>query len=142
MRARRTNRPFSLLMFDIDHFKKINDHYGHPVGDQILRALSEQCRANSRSVDVVCRYGGEEFVIFLPETNSEVAQIVAERLRHTVMETSFPTDAGPLKITISIGAAQANERDVLKTLIERADSALYAAKRTGRNRVVVSKWTN
>jgi diguanylate cyclase (GGDEF)-like protein len=138
IRARRTSRPFSILMFDIDHFKRVNDQYGHPVGDQILRGLAERCRLNSRSIDVACRYGGEEFIIFLPDTTAEVAQAVAERLRRVVMEASFPTDAGPLGITISIGAAQALERDVLKTLIERADHALYAAKRTGRNRVVLS----
>jgi diguanylate cyclase (GGDEF)-like protein len=138
-RARRINRPFSLLIFDIDHFKRVNDGYGHLAGDQILRGIAECCRIHLRSVDVLCRYGGEEFVVFLPETTADVAQVVAERLRRTVMETPFPTDAVPLNITISIGAAQANERDTLKTLIERADQALYEAKRSGRNRVVLNK---
>jgi len=138
IRARRMNRPFSVLMFDIDYFKKVNDRYGHLAGDQVLYGLAERCRANSRSVDVVCRYGGEEFVIFLPDTNGKVARMVADRLRHTVMDTPFKTDAGLLNITISIGVAQSIDNDILKTLIERADHALYAAKRAGRNRVVVS----
>jgi diguanylate cyclase (GGDEF)-like protein len=141
VRARRTSRPFSMMMFDIDHFKKINDQYGHAAGDQVLRGLAERCRSKSRSVDMVCRYGGEEFVIFLPETNIEATRMIAERLRQTVMDTPFPTDAGELHVTISIGIAQANERDALKTLIERADQALYTAKRTGRNRVVMNSGT-
>ncbi|MDD2921783.1 MAG: GGDEF domain-containing protein, partial [Anaerolineales bacterium] len=98
----------------------------------------ERCRSNSRSVDVVCRYGGEEFVVFLPETNLEAARIIAERLRQNVMDAPFSTDAGPLRITISVGVAQANEYETLKSLIERADQALYAAKHGGRNCVMVS----
>lgn len=138
IRARRMNRPFSILMFDIDHFKKINDTHGHLAGDQILQELAERCRTNSRAIDVVCRYGGEEFIIFLPDTGKDTAQTVAERLRRKVMDTNFHTDAGEIQVTISIGVTQARERDSLKTLIERADHALYAAKRAGRNRVAVS----
>ncbi len=141
IRAHRASRPFSIMMFDIDHFKKINDHYGHTAGDQTLRGLAERCRANSRSVDVVSRYGGEEFIIFLPETSLEAARVIAERLRESVMDTPFPTEAGLLHITISIGIAQANDHDVLKTLIKRADQALYNAKRMGRNCVVMNSET-
>ncbi len=137
-RARRMNRPFSLLMFDIDHFKKINDEYGHPAGDEILRGLAERCRHGLRGEDVLCRYGGEEFVAFLPEANVETARHIAERLRLATIDAPFITSAGELQVSISVGVAQANENDSLKKLIERADLALYAAKRGGRNRVAVS----
>ncbi len=141
LRARRANRPFSLMMFDIDHFKRVNDHYGHAAGDQVLRGLAERCRFNSRAIDVVCRYGGEEFIVFLPEANLASARAIAERLRQTVMRAPIPTDPGPLRVTVSVGVAQANERDTLKTLIERADYAMYAAKRNGRNRVEINDGT-
>ncbi len=135
-RARRINRSFCIMIFDIDHFKRINDHYGHKAGDQVLQKLAEQCQKTSRTVDLISRYGGEEFVILLPETNLESACRVAERLRQSIMNEPFPTDAGALRITISIGVAEAREIDTLHTLIERADVALYKAKETGRNRVV------
>jgi diguanylate cyclase (GGDEF)-like protein/PAS domain S-box-containing protein len=138
LRARRINRPFSAMIFDIDHFKKINDQYGHATGDQALRGLAERCRAGSRAVDLIGRYGGEEFVVLLPETNLESARLVAERLRLSIMEHPFATDTDTFNITISIGVAEANKHDSLKTLIERADVALYKAKRTGRNRVMVN----
>jgi diguanylate cyclase (GGDEF)-like protein len=139
LRARRINRPFCVLMLDLDHFKRVNDHYGHATGDQTLRGLAERCRAVSRSVDMISRYGGEEFVIILPETNLESAWHVAERLRQSITKDPFPTDAGPLRITISIGVAEATKLDTLNTLIERADTALYEAKHAGRNCVRVSK---
>lgn len=140
-RARRINRPFSAMIFDIDHFKKVNDQYGHATGDQTLRGMAERCRIGSRAVDVIGRYGGEEFVVLLPETNLESARMVAERLRLAVMKEPFTTDGGPLPVTISIGVAETNELDTLKTLIERADIALYEAKRNGRNCVVVNHST-
>lgn len=139
VRARRINRPFSAMIFDIDRFKKVNDKYGHATGDQTLRGLAERCRSGSRAVDLVGRYGGEEFVVLLPETNLESARHVAERLRQSIVKDSFKTDAGSLRITISVGVAEANDLDTLKTLIERADSALYIAKRAGRNRVAVNE---
>jgi diguanylate cyclase (GGDEF)-like protein/PAS domain S-box-containing protein len=141
LRARRIGRPLSILMFDIDHFKRVNDHYGHATGDQTLHGLAERCSTASRAVDMIGRYGGEEFVILLPETNLESARIVAERLRQTITKEPFTTDSGPLRITISIGVAEAIDFDTLDTLIERADAALYEAKRAGRNCVVVSKPT-
>ncbi len=141
LRARRINRPFSAMIFDIDHFKKVNDQYGHATGDQTLHGLAERCRAGSRAVDLVGRYGGEEFVTLLPETHLESARLVAERLRQSIMENPFTTDAGPLDITISIGVAEATKLDTLSTLIERADAALYNAKRAGRNRVAVNEST-
>lgn len=135
-RARRINRPFSILMFDIDHFKKINDTYGHGTGDQILRHLAQRCSRSSRATDLVCRYGGEEFIILLPETNQEAARMIGERLRHSIMNETFPTDSGILHITISIGVTEASKKDTLNSLIERADSALYKAKNAGRNLVM------
>jgi diguanylate cyclase (GGDEF)-like protein len=137
--VRRIDRPFCALMIDIDHFKRINDQYGHATGDQTLRGLIERCRAASRAVDIIGRYGGEEFVILLPDTQLESARHVAERLRQSIMKDPFTTDSGPLNITISIDVAQAMSLNSLSTLIERADAALYDAKRTGRNRVVVNE---
>jgi diguanylate cyclase (GGDEF)-like protein len=139
LRAKHASRPFSALILDIDHFKRVNDHYGHATGDQTLRGLTERCRTASRAVDLIGRYGGEEFVILLPETNLESARIVAERLRQSITKDPFTTDSGPLRITISIGVAEAINSDTLNTLIERADSALFDAKRAGRNCVVVNK---
>jgi diguanylate cyclase (GGDEF)-like protein len=139
LRARRADRPISILMLDIDHFKRVNDHYGHATGDQTLRGLTERCRTASRSVDLIGRYGGEEFVILLPESNLESARVVAERLRQSIMKEPFTTDAGPLRITTSIGVAEATSLDTLSALIERADVALYEAKSAGRNCVVVKE---
>ena len=132
-RARRINRSFSAMLLDIDRFKRINDHYGHATGDQALRGLVEYCRSGSRAVDLICRYGGEEFVILLPETPIEAAKQVAERLRLSIMENPITTDSGPLRITVSVGVAEANSLDTLQKLIERADEALYDAKHAGRN---------
>lgn len=136
-RARRISRPFSLMMFDLDHFKMINDQFGHAVGDQVLHFLARRCHQNSRSTDLIARYGGEEFVVLLPETNYETAYIIAERQRQSIMNMPFVTDAGPLHVTISAGVAEANSADTLSTLIEKADKALYSAKNNGRNCVVV-----
>jgi diguanylate cyclase (GGDEF)-like protein len=135
-RARRIHRPFSVLMFDIDHFKRVNDTHGHAIGDQVLRHLAERCRQNSRVMDIIGRYGGEEFVILLPETNLESARQTATRLRRTIIRTPFITDAGSLPVTVSMGVAEATERDTFNTLIEKADKALYHAKQTGRDRIV------
>jgi diguanylate cyclase (GGDEF)-like protein len=138
-RARRIGRPFSVLILDIDHFKRINDHYGHTVGDQALRILADLCRTGSRNVDLVGRYGGEEFVLLLTETPLDSAGMVAERLRQSIKDSLFQTDAGPLRITVSIGVAEAADAETLKELIQRADVALYEAKNNGRNCVVVSR---
>lgn len=139
LRARRIGRPFCALIFDIDNFKRTNDHYGHATGDQVLHKLAERCQKKSRAIDLVGRYGGEEFVLLLPETNLEAARLVAERLRLSIMNESFPTDVGALRITISVGVAEASDMDTLRSLIERADTALYKAKRAGRNRVMLNE---
>lgn len=140
-RARRLRYPFSAMMFDIDRFKRINDYYGHTVGDQILQQLALRVRNSSRSMDLIGRYGGEEFTILLPETTLSAAQRIAERLRQAVMDHPFKTDAGPLRITISIGVAGVKQNDTLHSLVERADAALYRAKNAGRNRVMTDDAT-
>ncbi|NWF64515.1 MAG: diguanylate cyclase [Chloroflexi bacterium] len=136
-RARRINRPISLMLFDIDHFKKINDAHGHPIGDQILRQLAQICSQLSRATDLAARYGGEEFTILLAETNHDIARIIGERLRSAIMKHPFHTEAGDLSVTVSIGIAEADKKDNLESLIKKADTALYQAKNSGRNRVVV-----
>lgn len=139
-RALRFHRALSAVMLDIDHFKKVNDSYGHLVGDQVLRILTERCRASIREVDVLGRYGGEEFLILLVENDLETAAQVAERLRFNVELHPFETSAGQIQITVSLGVATLNaDTPDLLALIERTDQALYAAKAQGRNTIAVSK---
>jgi len=140
-RSRRYNSTLSLLLCDIDHFKLINDQYGHQQGDIILREVSQILRRNIRSTDIAARYGGEEFVIILPETTQSDARIVAERIRRDTAKYDFPALApgqAPLHCTISIGVAgfplNADSKD---ELIQKADSSMYQAKGQGRNRVVL-----
>ena len=132
--------PFSGIMIDLDHFKKINDTYGHFIGDQVLREFAKRCKSCVREMDYVGRYGGEEFIIILPETNIETSLIVAERLRAAIC--SKPVKAGEkleLDVTASLGVAQKDEHTTtLEMLITRADQAMYMAKDKGRNRVAVS----
>ncbi|MFN3490956.1 MAG: diguanylate cyclase, partial [Anaerolineales bacterium] len=138
-RARRINRPFSVMILDIDHFKRINDQYSHAIGDQILQSFAERCQKNLRTIDLFGRYGGEEFVILLPETNLQAAQVIAERLRQSIMNAPFASDAGGLRITASIGIAEAHQNEDLNNLVQRADAALYKAKNSGRNCVVIDE---
>ena len=137
--VRRIDHPICALMIDIDHFKWVNDRHGHAAGDQTLHGFAERCRTVSRAVDIIGRYGGEEFVILLPDTPLEPARHIAERLRQSIAKEPFTTDAGPLQITISIGVAEATSLDTLHTLIERADTAMYKAKHAGRNCVKSSE---
>jgi len=139
-RTRRFGRPFASMMLDIDHFKRVNDKYGHPIGDQILQALAKHCQRGVREIDLVGRYGGEEIVFLLPETNLEVAKEIAERLRRTIASLSIPTDKGEIGVTVSIGVAMYDENTLdLETMIVRADQAMYVAKHKGRNRIAVSR---
>ncbi|KIH76434.1 diguanylate cyclase (GGDEF) domain-containing protein [Geoalkalibacter ferrihydriticus] len=143
-RAVRYGRPLGLVLFDIDHFKAINDNCGHPVGDQVLRALAGQFAALTRRTDVVARYGGEEFVIILPETDSKGIMVLSQRLRRGIEQMEISTEAGPLSITVSVGATSYEEGMGPRTkaeLIDAADGALYAAKRGGRNQVRFRKLT-
>ncbi len=138
-RSRRYQRPLSVLMLDVDHFKNVNDSYGHETGDRVLRVLADACRKSLRQQDVIGRYGGEEFVAFLPETSSEIAQEVAERLRLSVAALGVASANGVVKVTVSIGVATAERGTAaVAQLINAADQAMYEAKQQGRNRVVVS----
>jgi diguanylate cyclase (GGDEF)-like protein len=136
--AGRYGRALSLLLFDLDHFKKINDTYGHPIGDMVLERVGQVIRETTREADIAARYGGEEFAVILPETDLEGARVIAERLRSAVEGLCITNDQkAPLCITISGGIASANPlcRDTKKsTLIRVADQALYRSKRNGRNR--------
>ena len=136
-RSHRYNRSFSLLMLDIDHFKTVNDSYGHQAGDEVLRVLAARLREQTRPVDHAARYGGEEFVVILPETTNEGALALAERLRTAVAGTAVPvTEARTISVTISIGVATFPADAGSETaLIAAADAALYAAKEGGRNRI-------
>ncbi len=135
-RALRYNAPLSIMMFDVDHFKRFNDEHGHDQGDRVLQAIAQSLQEHVRKVDVPCRYGGEEFLAILPGTNQAGAIIVSERLRHAIEQM----EVDGLKVTISIGVASVPELDVRSsaTLVEAADSALYRAKRAGRNQVIAA----
>lgn len=138
-RSIRYDRQLSLFMIDIDLFKNVNDTYGHSVGDEVLRALSETAILALRNADIIGRLGGEEFAVLLPETGGESAQEVAERLRQSVERTIINTAVADLQITVSIGVATRNSStNVVETLLKEADVALYDAKQSGRNRVVTS----
>jgi diguanylate cyclase (GGDEF)-like protein len=139
-RARRYQRPLSIIIMDIDSFKNINDTYGHLAGDHILKAVARIARETVRSVDNLIRWGGEEFVVMLPDTELREALHVAERLREAIAETSIEILNAALNITVSLGVAQRDENTPdLETLLARADQAMYIAKYLGRNRVARSK---
>ncbi len=134
-RADRYNTTYSILMIDIDHFKRVNDTYGHQVGDHAIQEMAEACRKTTRPTDIVARYGGEEFIVTLTHTDQPGAVKVAERLREAVAEIAVSTDKGALSFTISIGISTYVKRSAVDQIIQRADQALYKAKQTGRNRV-------
>ena len=137
-RARRYNHPLSILMLDLDHFKQVNDYHGHLIGDQALMGFSQILLQTLRSADVVARFGGDEFVILLPETDTNHANQMAERLRTNLKETPIASDAGILHLTFSGGISSlGNFEESLEKLIERADQALYISKTVGRDRVTV-----
>jgi two-component system cell cycle response regulator len=138
-RAAAGGDPVAALMIDIDHFKKINDTYGHDVGDEVLREFAARLATNVRAIDLPCRYGGEEFTVIMPGAPLEAAEKVAERIRLHVAGAPFRVAAGSelLNVTISIGvAASLGEGDTPEALVKRADAAVYAAKAGGRNRVI------
>lgn len=142
-RACRYQRSLSLIMCDIDHFKKVNDTYGHQAGDSILKTFAELLKSNTRiNVDWLARYGGEEFLIILPETGVNGAEIVAERLREVVAEATIPIVDRSVTITASFGVAGCNitpyGQHTAETLIGHADACLYRAKNEGRNKVVTA----
>ena len=142
-RALQRQSEYSLLVIDIDHFKQVNDRYGHLAGDQVLRQLGEQLRLLARQGDLLCRYGGEEFCLLLPETKQLQAQILAERLRVHVCQQIFDVGNGvQLAITLSIGVSSSPRTQqalTLDAMFALADEALYRAKRNGRNQVMIAE---
>jgi diguanylate cyclase (GGDEF)-like protein len=142
-RLQRFNEHFSLLMVDIDHFKRINDRLGHAAGDAVLCAVAQTLQAHAREVDRVARFGGEEFCVLLPHTLHDGALQAAERLREAINQVSIPWNDEVISVTISTGLATAdNPEESLDAIIQRADQALYQAKADGRNRVVAARFLN
>jgi two-component system cell cycle response regulator len=134
-----SGKPLAFLILDIDYFKSVNDTYGHDIGDEVLREFARRISASVRGIDLACRYGGEEFVVVMPDTDAALAFTVAERLRKSVENTMFDISRAPgkLPITISVGIASSmGPDDTAEKLLHRADQALYRAKRDGRNRVI------
>jgi diguanylate cyclase (GGDEF)-like protein len=138
-RAVRNNLPIGVLIFDIDHFKKINDTYGHIVGDKVLIRLTQAAKLALREGDIFLRYGGEEFLVILPGASITDAYQISERLRHIIEDTEVPHNSQVIKITISIGGTSYPEREAIdmNTLINTADKNLYQAKETGRNKSII-----
>jgi two-component system cell cycle response regulator len=137
--AHARGKPLSVLVLDIDFFKAVNDTHGHDAGDHVLRAFALRLKKSIRGIDLACRFGGEEFVVVMPDTDMAVAAMVAERLRRRIAAEPFPIGKGERKVevTISVGlAALAGTEDTAAAVLKRADQALYRAKRDGRNRVV------
>lgn len=140
--ACRYNRNMSLIMFDLDYFKIINDTHGHDVGDEVLVEIAKRCKDNIRLADILCRYGGEEFCLLLPEINLDDAYKVAEKLRKEAA-CSYATSAGGLCLSVSLGvAARQDHMQKLEELITIADQALYKAKEGGRNQTYIHQQTN
>lgn len=125
-----------LFLLDIDHFKKINDNYGHLTGDEVLREFSRQLEAGTRKSEPVFRYGGEEFIILLHAPNDRIASLIAERIRKTVAETDIYAAGQVIKIAFSAGLTRVHEGETLHEVLERTDGALYHGKQTGRNRCI------
>lgn len=142
-KSSKTRAPLAIILGDLDHFKSINDNYGHLAGDAVLREVSRRIGAVLRAQDAVGRYGGEEILIVLPDTPGGQAVLVAERIRQLVAEEPVKSDVGSIPVTISLGVAAADNpvNVVQQALVQAADEALYRAKREGRNRVAFSKYT-
>ena len=136
-RTRRTGMTTALIMVDLDHFKNINDTWGHESGNQVLQTVAQLLQDQTRKLDICCRYGGEEFAVILPSTELMLARQVAERCLNALRETVIPRDETDLQVTASIGVAVAdNSAQTTESLIENADECMYEAKRGGRNQVV------
>ncbi|MEP6945797.1 MAG: GGDEF domain-containing protein [Acidobacteriota bacterium] len=138
-RFRRFAEPMCGLMFDLDHFKRFNDTYGHAVGDEVLQEVAVRCKRELRQIDIIGRYGGEEFAVFLPGTDIVGAYVIGERLRNAINSEPFATSSGPLTVSISLGAAFATAQiSTPEELLAVADKALYKAKEAGRNCVCIA----
>ena len=131
--------PFSIVVFDVDHFKRVNDILGHDTGDIVLKEIAARLASNMRGIDVVSRYGGEEFVIAMPNATQEAAVLAADRIRSLIGGTPFNVDGQALSISVSAGVAEVFRNDKFRDVFKRADDALYSAKQKGRNRVEGSK---
>jgi diguanylate cyclase (GGDEF)-like protein len=136
----RTKRNISVILADIDHFKKINDTFGHLAGDKVIVEVATMFKKETRDIDLAIRYGGEEFLLILPHTAKEEATVVAEKLRHQISKLMI-NELGEYSITISLGVTMMQDDDTINTLIARADNALYSAKASGRNKVA-TMWEN
>lgn len=134
--AQRYDAPFSVLMLDIDHFKKINDTHGHAIGDDALVAIARAIKETIRDSDIAFRYGGEEFVVLLNKTTEPGASLLAERIRKNIANLLIPVKDSTIKLTASLGSATLNSRENGEELLKRADDALYKAKKEGRDRVI------
>jgi len=140
MRSRRYSRQLSIVMFDLDHFKDLNDTYGHAAGDKALQRFTTICCNALRNVDIFGRWGGEEFVALLPETDAESAGVISERLRKMISDTELDINGEKIKFTVSIGVAQYREGEtMLEGPLSRADAAVYDAKKAGRNNIAIYK---
>ena len=137
LRAKRYGRPLSIAILDADHFKKVNDTHGHIVGDFVLKKLATLFQQNIRREELLGRYGGEEFVVVMPEVDSSGAFQLAEKLRKTVESTVFKSGEAELPITISVGVATLGAEESVKAFLDTADQALYKSKEDGRNRVTI-----
>jgi diguanylate cyclase (GGDEF)-like protein len=138
-RQSRASGPFSVCILDIDFFKKVNDTHGHLAGDEVLHGLAENVLESLRNIDCFGRYGGEEFLLILPQTPLDGAEVKAERVRRKVESLRFPNIAESFKVTVSIGVAEYQDGESPEETISRADQALYKAKEQGRNRVIVAR---
>jgi diguanylate cyclase (GGDEF)-like protein len=137
-RAERYDKPIAVATVDADHFKRLNDEHGHVVGDEALRTIARVAQRELRRVDVLCRYGGEEFMALFPETTATAAAVVAERLRGAIATEPVPLpEGGSLHVTVSIGVVAWRRGDPLDGVLRRADAAMYEAKAEGRNRLVI-----
>jgi diguanylate cyclase (GGDEF)-like protein len=137
--AQRYDHQLAIMMLDVDHFKSINDRYGHLAGDAVLQSVAQKCQSHMRSTDIFARYGGEEFIFLLPEQTEAGAVELAERLRQLLEQAEVKFEAWNLKVTASFGLALIEKESALtlEQMIDRADQALYQSKRDGRNRVTV-----
>lgn len=136
--AKRHLQPLSLLMLDIDHFKRVNDSHGHGIGDEVLKGIAEAIKNQLRNVDMVFRFGGEEFLILLSNTSRDAAALVGERLRHAAQAQDYFAAGTRIELTVSLGCATLLPGESVESLLRRADNALYVAKREGRNRLAMA----
>ncbi len=138
----RTGQPFSVILLDIDHFKRINDTLGHDTGDRVIRTVADRLVTGCRQMDVIARWGGEEFLLILPEASLEQARQTAERIRRLISEHPVYADKRPLEVSCSFGVAEIKQGEAIETLLQRVDERLYEAKTSGRNRISSGRLSN